>query len=150
MTKHIYVKPKINLETEETSMKKTKVKVMLAVLMAGVLLSGTMIANADGCYGKVGNYSVGGETYVNTSNGSAYCRTVSSSYNVTTGIAAWYSYYDYKSGDWYITNSYDGGKYGCEVNFNLPSGTYNPLSAGAEHSAGYDGVEWGGISSEDF
>lgn len=127
-----------------------KAKVMLAVLMAGVLLSGTLIVNASGCYGKVGNYSVAGETYVNTSSGSAYCRTVSSSYDVTTGIDAWYSYYDYESGDGYITHSFDGGKYGCEVNFHLPGGTYYPDAAGAEHSAGYGGEDWWGISSEEF
>jgi len=131
-------------------MKKAKAKVMLAVLMAGVLLSGTLIVNADSVYGKVGKYSVAGETYVNTTNSSAYCRTVSSSYDVTTGIDASYTYIDYEEGDYYITHSFDGGKYGCEVYFNLPTGTYNPISAGAEHSAGYGGEDWWGISSEDF
>lgn len=119
-----------------------KTKVLAAVLLAGVLCAGTVVAQAGSENCRLGNHYVSAETYASKSTYSAMARTVSSSYAVHTGVQAYYEYYDPILGDNFELEEWDNGLYGSEVTFSLPSGAQRATMISADHNAEYGGQNW--------
>ena len=123
-------------------MKKTKFKTLIVVFAITMLCTGTVTALAGGKYGKLGNHSVGAETYANSTTYVGMARTVSSSYDVYASLKAYYSYYNSITGEADMLIESDGGYYGAEVTFTLPVGFDRSTVVSAEHRASYDTQVW--------
>lgn len=122
-------------------MKKTKIKVVVAVLLASVLLAGTTTALAGGTYAKLEDVSVAGETYA-SSTFSGMARTVSSSHEAETGVDATYRYHNSKTNDVFELQKSDEGYYGSEVTFSLPKGYDYASIIYAYHTVYYKVQGW--------
>lgn len=131
-------------------MKKAKVKVIAAVLVVSILCAGTVTAQAGGKYCTLSGKSVGAETYANNTTYVAMARTVSSSYEVSTGVWAYCDYYNSFQNKNLTYSLEDYGWYGSEVTFTPPVGSDTVTAVVADHWAQYDGQEWMCTTSAHF
>ena len=127
---------------------RTKVKVLAAALLAGVLCAGTVAAQAGTVNGTVGGSYVGGDTSITVS--SAYARTLSAYSGVSTSVRATYYYIDMDTHTFHSETLSDAAERGSMVSFSVDSLEYESYDIEAYHYASYNGESWGDTSYEKY